>query len=230
LLALAGYVIRVRHRRAAVEEVFFPAYLLAIVLWPGYELRFLLPLLPLALYYAATALGRLPGWWTMALAVVIAVSYAGAYSQLDRGPIPEGVGDPDFLALCAYIRDGTPLSASFLFEKPRLLALLTDRQAAKPHDAPPESLWDYCRQSGIKYVIVSRFPRDRHWIDPMVASYSTQLRELFKNKGFVMYQIVPLPVSQTIPYLDCGCHEDTLLRSGCFRLNRRRLGDSATGA
>ncbi|MGH9721114.1 MAG: hypothetical protein ACRD8O_12945, partial [Bryobacteraceae bacterium] len=189
LLGLAGYIASVRHRRAGVEEIFFPAYVFTFSVWTGGDFRFLLPVLPLALYYAATALGRLPRWCTIALAAVIAMFYAGAYSRLEGGPIREGVSDPDFLALCTYIRDRTPLNAAILFDKARLLALLTRRQAAKAHRGSPESLWTYCRQAGIQYVIVSKFPRDRYVIDPMVASYSTDLRERFRNESFVMFQI-----------------------------------------
>src|SRR5260370_3060458 len=164
-LGLLGYVLRLQ-RRLSLLEIFVPAYaFLVVVLWSkDQDLRLLIPLVPFWLFYAALGLRELAGFrggaWERALApallLLIFGSYAGAYSKVEHGPFTQSVGDPRFMELCEYIKKETARESIFLFAKPRLLSLLTDRPASGYQDPTRQSeLWDYCSEIRANYIITS---------------------------------------------------------------------------
>src|SRR5262249_52762190 len=115
------------------------------------------------------------------------ISYGGLYSKTDFGPIRQSFNDPQFMELCDYIRRETPPDAVFLFAKPRLLALATDRAASGYQDPRyPAELDDYCSRIGARYVIVSRsFDRDVRVLQPWLGPDAV---EIHRNDEFSLYQ------------------------------------------
>jgi hypothetical protein len=94
LLALAGWLRRVRAPRAA--ELFLPLYIGLIFIWPDVWSgeRFLLPALPLLLLYAGEALVRFSRWLTprysfaiptTAAALLLAVAVPGLVEAAHTG-------------------------------------------------------------------------------------------------------------------------------------------------
>jgi hypothetical protein len=170
----AGLAIRLRER-ISPAEAFTLAYALLVLLWSSDEdLRLLFPLLPMWFLYIAVALRRLPARAGAAAGIaLLAVALGGfvtRYSKLDKGPIRDGDGDPAFARICEYIRRETPPEAVFIFDKPRLLPLMTRRSTAPyHHPAADAELWQYFRDIGARYVLVDReLPEDREYLEPLL--------------------------------------------------------------
>ena len=198
LLALAGrgFYIRVRGGVSCVD-VFAVLYLIATAtLPPSEDPRYLYPLLPLWLFYVATALSAVAVERTRIalgglILAVIAASYVSAYRTADLGPIAEGIGDPGFRTVCAYLTEHAPAKAVFIFTKPRILGLMTDHPTAA---VSPTSTFDemksYLNEVHARFVITTTdFPEDqRHW-DQFAAANAGTLRKMLGIRSFVVYQV-----------------------------------------
>ena len=203
-LGLLGYVMRLR-RGLTLVEIFAPAYtFLVVFLWSrDQDLRLLIPLVPYWLFYAAVGLRELAGiggaFWERAVAPAILLlifgSYAGIYSKTNYGPIAQSLGDPRFMELCEYVKKETAPDSIFLFSKPRLLALLTDRAASGYQDPLKQSeLWDYCSEIGVNYIITSEsFDRDRLVLEPFLGAYRDRIGEIYHNREFHLYKVEANP-------------------------------------
>ena len=199
VLSLWGYILTFRHR-ISILEIFVPAYGAMIILWsPDQDLRFLMPLIPLWLYYVAIGLQGLEMFvgrrWIQLIASVLLLfisgSYASAYSKEEYSPFRQGLGDPSFTELCEYIKKETASGSVFLFSKPRLLSLLTDRPASGYQDPLKQTeLWDYCAEIGVDYIITSnKFDRDRVILEPFVGEYRDRIGEIYHNNEFRLYRV-----------------------------------------
>jgi len=214
LLVILGYLFRLR-RGWDLREVFVPAYVIVVILWPTEnDFRLLIPVIPFWFFYLAVALEGAaelaskarpwPGWLrragTPVLLALITVSYAEAYARLEYGPIKQGASDPHFGELCAYVATHAAPDSRFIFEKPRILSLLTRRSASGYHDATdPGELWRYSRAIGASYWILSRTSyRDQLYLRPVLNCYSSQLDLVFSNSGFDMYQSREQSQSQAV--------------------------------
>ena len=200
LLGLFGYGRRLGSRYTVVE-IFVPAYAFVVVIvWSrDQDSRLLVPLLPFWLFYVAVGLqelgkhrGRtLERAMASGLLLLVLGSYVGVYSKTDYGPFAQGLGDSRFTELTEYIKTATAKESVFLFAKPRLLALVTDRRASGYQDPRKEDeLWDYCSQIGVNYIIASdTFERDRHILEPFVAAHRGRLEEVYHNTEFHLYKV-----------------------------------------
>jgi hypothetical protein len=203
ILGLYGYVQRLKGRFTLVE-IFVPAYAtLIVILWSrDQDSRLLIPLVPFWLFYVAfglQAIGKYRGRTlerAMASVLLLLVfgSYAGAYSRTEYGPFAQGLGDSRFMDLSEYIRTATAKESVFLFAKPRLLALVTDRRASGYQDPlEQDELWDYCAEIGVNYIIASdTFDRDRHILEPFVAAHPDRIEEIYHNTEFHLYRVSPV--------------------------------------
>jgi len=197
LLGLAGYVVAVR-RGVTVLEVFAPAYLILIALWTSdQDLRFLLPVIPLGLLYACTAImwfrdfgPRFSRSLVFTLATFVAFSYLNQFARASYGPNPSGTNDAGFLNVCQFVREKTPRDAVLLFSKPRLLALLTGRKSAVYPLGTAAEIVGYGWQIRAEYVIVGDvFENDSRILLPEVAAHPDLFEPLFSSKGFSVYHI-----------------------------------------
>ncbi|MBR9989062.1 MAG: hypothetical protein KFH98_04855 [Gemmatimonadetes bacterium] len=175
LLALAGWVRRVRMARVA--DLFVPLYIGLIFVWPEVWSgeRFLLPVLPLILYYAADALlaglRRLVpayafagGAATLALFVLLALpgiaeaarigrACTALYQAGDRIPCVGAVWD-DFFGLAEDAPHMLPDDAVVLSRKPRLFyALGGHRSSIYPFSQDPGQFFATADSVGARYVI-----------------------------------------------------------------------------
>jgi len=199
-LGLLGYWYRLRSRYTVVE-IFVPAYaFLVVIVWSrDQDSRLLIPLLPFWLLYVAVGLqelgkhrGRkLERVMASGLLLLVFGSYVGMYSKTDYGPFAQGLGDSRFTELSEYIRTATAKESLFLFAKPRLLALVTDRRASGYQDPlKGDELWNYCSEIGVNYIIASdTFDRDRQILEPFVAAYRDRLEEIYHNTEFHLYKV-----------------------------------------
>ncbi|HWB83410.1 MAG TPA: hypothetical protein VG675_04670 [Bryobacteraceae bacterium] len=203
-LGLWGYAIRAG-TGLSILEVFSPLYAVAILLWASDEdLRFFLPLIPLWLFYAAVALREISQRAPIhamrlaaapVLIAALAVSSGTALLHADSGPIREGLLDPEFQQLCSYIRSSTPADSVFLFRKPRILALYTDRHAAvSSHSTNDSHLWLVIGQLRAGYIILApEFTDDYSVLNRLVHHYPGSFREVFHDPEFKVLRIQQQP-------------------------------------
>jgi hypothetical protein len=195
-VAVAGYVHRLR-TRISYLEVYSLAYTMAVILWTSeYDTRFLIPVLPLWIYYAAIGMeravngfspvGRRMIYW-LAVAM-LAVSYGSAYANITQAPIPSGIGDPEFIEVSEYIRAHTAPDAVIVFRKPRLLALMTSRHVAAYHQgAEPAELIKFFSDISTRYVLISKhFASDIQYMQPLLEARRCSM--IFQNGGFTIYE------------------------------------------
>ena len=176
LLALGcvGLIQRVR-RGVSLAEIFTVSYALLILLWTNaVDLRFLIPLLPMWLMYAAVAVQSLPKQANVIIGGILLAAtlggYASRYSAVDFGPIGEGLGDPAFARICDYVRDSTPEGSVIVYDRPRLLALQSGRKVSPYHEPDSDrDLLSYFSGISAGYVLIDReYPDDRAYLEPLL--------------------------------------------------------------
>jgi len=192
-LAAIGYATRLRER-LSVWEIFAPMYLLALLVWTGRAQRYLLPLIPLLLLYALEGLrrllaGRPPVLRRAVVALVATVfigTYAARYSTMDLTEFSDGIASHETRELFDFISSSTDPDAVFVFRKPRVLTLFTDRSASVYHDAASdEAMWDYLDRIHAGYLIGT--PDDTPWWSGFLERQGARLTRVFRNRNFVVY-------------------------------------------
>jgi 4-amino-4-deoxy-L-arabinose transferase-like glycosyltransferase len=201
-LGAVGYFSRLR-QGATCRELFLAAYLAAMVIWPTTEstVRYLAPLAPLALVYVCHGLrcvgARLGLWWEYVPAAALALGILAIsliqYRNCDFGALREGIGKQESTALFDYVRWQTRPDAILLFQKPRVLALLTGRRAAANHiPADDADLWRYLHAIGATHVVVDHevFTNRPNVLGPFVRRYPDRLRAVYANRDFTVYALL----------------------------------------
>ncbi|MDP2920948.1 MAG: hypothetical protein Q8O12_01075 [Candidatus Omnitrophota bacterium] len=199
MFAIYGYVARIR-QKVTLFEIFVVLYTLAVsVQMAGH--RYLIPVIPLYVFYMFTgietiALKRRKAGYLIfiAMTAVFLISYAGKYSRMNFGPMPEGVAKKETIELFDYIKNNTQKSDVLIFKKPRALALYTGRQASVyycPQDA--RDLWRYFRDINAAYLIAGEpFDTDRAYLRPFADKYKNNLSRVYSNPDFTVYKITYL--------------------------------------
>jgi hypothetical protein len=207
LLAPAGwaYLARLRDRWTACE-LFACFNCLILVFWPAAEFdrRFLLPLLPLFFVWiaeglhrlASTSLWRLEVPTAIVLALAVLLSYAGCYSRMDAGPIRNGLGSPEAVALFDWVQTQTNRRDVFLFPKPRAFALFTGRQSMAHHPAEdPQRLARTLRKHGVTHIVVYHssslpvFQKSGRLVEALRADNPSGFDKVYENRSFRVYHI-----------------------------------------
>jgi hypothetical protein len=178
--AARGWLTRVR-AATGVAEIFLPLYLGLVLVWPevwGGD-RFVLPVLPLLLVYAATALEgwtrRLGGGAHVVGGLVVAAvlvpalgSFAGAArdartcaSVLETGG-PFGCYGPrvvEFVDAAAWMGEALPEGSAVMTRKPRIFYVVSGGipSRAFPFDPSPEVQLAVADEVGARYVFLDRW-------------------------------------------------------------------------
>jgi hypothetical protein len=189
-LAVLGYA-RSLGKRPGVLEVFPLLYLGVILLFPSYQgERFLLPVLPLYVFYALQGLESpwfvsgvgVRRWVAPALVALALLTTVARISAFDFGPIAEGPHRAESVELFDFLREHTGPDDVIVFAKPRALALMTSRRAASFHRAADdERLWAFFDRIGARYVV--SFDNDRPLVDGEERAMAQYLREFIARNG-----------------------------------------------
>lgn len=197
LFSVAGLRVRLMGK-ITVYEIFLLLYL--IVIWPiGVNTRFLIPIVPLCLFYAlvgaekifSSANSKKAGFLFPLIIAAVFISYAGKYSRQDFGPISGGVNKKETIELFNHIQRNTEPGDIFVFRKPRVITLYTGRSAAVYHQMEPESdshLWTYFQSIGASYLVVSPEIDKAYW-PSFIKRHRERLDEVFSNGDFKIYKI-----------------------------------------
>jgi len=128
----------------------------------------------------------------------VALLFGTAYWKTNWGPIREGPGDPEFAAVCDFIRDKTVSTEIVVFRKPRLLALLTEHPSTVylmhlDRDPEPDEIWNYLARVHASYVVVAYLDGPEFATDPIVERtlvlHSLEATPDFSNAHFKIYRL-----------------------------------------
>jgi 4-amino-4-deoxy-L-arabinose transferase-like glycosyltransferase len=203
-LAALGYVNSFR-TGVSVVHLFPPLYLAPVLLWPAYQgMRFLIPVVPFYFCYCLLGVRRIDAAaerrWDARNAVLVVflaavlVSYAGRYSTLQFGPLPEGIAKKESRELFEFVAAATDPDDVLVFSRPRALALMTGRRVSAGHSpVDPCDLWQYMRKIGASYVITGPAPdpynEDAVYLGQFVAQFGDDLRRVMANRDLAVYRI-----------------------------------------
>ncbi|HYQ73207.1 MAG TPA: hypothetical protein VET88_14920, partial [Gammaproteobacteria bacterium] len=200
VFALAGYL-RAVIAGPGIAEIFAGGYVAAILIFPGYQgMRYLIPVIPFFFLYAFRYHGYLlqAGYRRSMLTVAgvficfTAITYAAGYN-INARVASMGITSGPAEEFLDHVRKHTPQDSVFLFEKPRVLSLLTGRTATVwPLSNDPETLLAYMQDTGAAYLVVSNI----HWdgnCHPVTAppEVAAQLIPEFSNAYFLVYRRQP---------------------------------------
>lgn len=197
LLAACGLVPRLR--RPEAHDVFFVAYLCAVLLWPAADPRYFLPVLPLYVLYGvlgarrAWGLGGRPGRAAVAVAILaVAATFAGRYVSLAASPPGDGSLTPATVALYRHLRGHTPPDSRFMATRPRALTVYAGRAATPPprSSAPDSASLAFLADAGIGFVVVRAGPDNTR---PLVERNPRRFRRVYANPEFELFRALPPP-------------------------------------
>lgn len=128
--------------------------------------------------------------------LAVLLSYAGWYSRMDTGPIRNGVGSPEAVALFDWVQKQTDVRDVFLFQKPRAFALYTGRHALAHHEADDKDrLAHALHRHGATHVVLyhtSPFPifqKSGRLVESLIADNPSGFEKIYENPGFRVYRI-----------------------------------------
>lgn len=206
-LALAGWVGRARNRLGP-SELFVFLYVGLIAVWPSVwtDRRFLLPVLPLLLLYAALGAGRLGGRLADAtdgrargIAVGILVGVLALLGVVDTArKVPErfacqmayATGDPcispayrSFYAAARWAGENTPADAVVSNRKPRLFFLHARRRGfVYPYTSEPELLLRELERRGADHVVLDAVSgTTARYLVPAVQEHASRFEVLYRE-------------------------------------------------
>jgi hypothetical protein len=198
VFALAAYGWARRIRRPALAELFLPLYLGLIFLWPAVWSgeRFLLPALPLVLFFAGEGLVRLvrsvaarydfaAGAGAAGLVLLLALpalaaglavgrECTGRYLAGERYPCLGAPVWDDFFALAETTGAALPDGAVVLNRKPRLYYVLSGLHARNyPLSDDPAAFFAAADSAGARYVVFDRLDAvSDYYLQPVLARHA----------------------------------------------------------
>ena len=216
LIIKREYLTRVRKRTFIIGTILFPVlYLAPVILWPSFQgTRFLIPIVPFYFHYCLLGVGRMDAaaqrrWGTRHAVLVVflaavLVSYAGRYSTLQFGPLPEGIAKRESRELFEFVNTSTDPTDIFVFSRPRALALLTGRRVSGGYSpADPCRLWQYMREIKASYVITGPEPDpfndDAVYLRRFVSRFGNDFRRVMANGDLAVYRIEGNPCTSGSP-------------------------------
>lgn len=202
---LSGLVSAIR-----LQELFIAGYLLTFLVLPfPARGRYLFPLLPLLVFYAAAGLMAVcrlvvgsPQRWGKVACGIVAVYYLGFYAVVmaEGKPIVHGPHVPQSVEMIDFVRTELPEDAIVIFRKPRVMALFGEKASAiwprSSGKANAESAWNYFAKIGATHLVVAKEGSGlshanylRYDLLPSV----DYLTPVFNNDHFTIYRVVYYP-------------------------------------
>lgn len=199
IILLSLFLFKLIYHRT-ILEVLGLVYLVAIIIFPQCEARFLIPVFPILIYSFFFALklswinrqGNLAKITTVVLTLLLSWFIYFIPSSVSNiiSKQNESIDGPHIQAfqdICKKVDDLTQPNEYVIFIKPRLLALYTDlRSSALPYDSDQMNL-DFMNQQNIKYVIrfKENFPHQQR-IEQLTSN--DRCIRIYENSRFEIYE------------------------------------------
>jgi len=200
LLALTGYVRRLG-LRISVPEIYTAGYIAVILLFPGFQgMRYLLPVIPLYLYYAVIGIQFVGVFIERRVLIVLLLIVAGGvgsiylhdYREQNFVVIEDGISSPDAVAMFDYIRNSTQPGDLIIFRKPRVMALFTNRDSTiYPARGNAPLLLEFLEVVEADYVVAGQFDSDQDMLIPVIDQYPERFSPMFSQGDFTVYRYTP---------------------------------------
>jgi hypothetical protein len=183
-------------RNLRVYDVFALFYL-PVVLYSWMEMRYLIPLVPLYLFYALRGVlwlvQRAPRRFSMvissALVSLVALIYAADYRTVDLHQFAFSTIQPEAQQLFTFVKTQTTQDDVIEFFAARTLSLYTGRRSSQHGPVPTRTnLSCYLGRVGITYVVTSPLVEDRALSD-FVGSNRDCWSQPFSNSMFDVYRL-----------------------------------------
>lgn len=198
LLAIAGWIRQLRERLTIVE-IFVPFSILLLVVYSvTTNTRYMLPVLPFVLLYAAAELRdlylkffastRTRQLVMGACATVVLTGVAFNLSAIETGPIREGILEPSFADVCSFVRDKTPADALIVSWNPRVFALYTGRKSALyPQTEKLREFEKRVPHSFSTYVVYYSRQPDQERFRSLIGQAGPAFTPVFTNNDYRVY-------------------------------------------
>jgi hypothetical protein len=209
LLAIYGFT-RIRRRELMQSDVFALVYTAALLVLPPVlaGARMQMPLVPLFYMYVVMGvqgvshLARHRRWMaqgTIAAIVVLGLmSYWHSYRNAVFYEPLDGIEATGYRDMFDYIQKNTDPKDAIIFDKPRTLALYTQRRAAAIYGTRKgDRLFDYMHTIGARYVLFYDDWQDGAPRETYVADYfrnhAGDFEMLHESNHYVLYGMRPSP-------------------------------------
>lgn len=195
-VSVVGYIRRIKEK-ATLIEFWTPIYITMIIPWLP-DTRYLIPIIPCFLFYVFSGIENSRVASVIVIAVTI-LSYIVNYTTMNYGRI-DGVTNKECTELFNYIKEKTLPTDVFIFTRPRVLSLYTQRKSAVfPFDWEEGKKWQYLKEIKATYIIVGSdhfrigkakaFGIDKKFVLPFIVKYQDNFNLVYSNPGFEVYRI-----------------------------------------
>ena len=194
-IAIIGWIASAFKKLRAIE-VWFPMYVLVLLAYPYHAsgLRFLLPIIPLLFLFAAEFFvlfsKRYKQFLVLAAAVPFLFTYHRSLETMKNWPGEvDGPQSSGAIVLFDFVKNETSADSKFLFNKPRVLSLYTDREAmGNGRFQSQGSLQKQVDSIPINYLIQA----DPLWspgLDTLLMNNEDVTELVYDKDGFRVYRI-----------------------------------------
>jgi 4-amino-4-deoxy-L-arabinose transferase-like glycosyltransferase len=212
VLALYGLYTKAKNN-ITCTEIFLAIYVIALIPWiiviQGRGLRYFVPVVPLGMFYILRGFlsfnlrrSTIKEVMFIIFFGAVLISYVYVYAYTNYGSINPGITNAHSRAFFDYIKNNTGPDAVFIFKKPRVLALLTERKASVYPVVCKENLyWDYFKGIKASYLVLGPVDevyfipakrRDRFFVNFLTKNRNC-LTQVYANPNFRIYKIKHMP-------------------------------------
>ena len=192
--AACGFYVQCR-KQFSVFEIFFILQFVLLAVFPGFQgIRYLLPVIPLYFYYAASALQLVKGKILshsvyVTVLVLAAFLFYSFYVRQSYAQVSDDYHKPDMQNFLADLQENVPEDAMVMSAKPRALYLYAHRRGTvfnSPQFAA--QLPDAIRKYHVGYLVCGTIDNYTYYLDD-VATDTSRYKKLLDESGLQLYEV-----------------------------------------
>lgn len=196
VMAATEWFRQVLRRRSILEFYMMAAAGPVLMYSSGGSIRYMLPVLAFYFVYFLEGVEWLSGrwrtgrWMPAAAGMLLALGAAFNLRGMEKGPYAQGVEQPTFTELCAFLRREVDAQALVVSWNPRVVALYTGLPSAWYPETDDQRAFDlYLDRTRADFVLVySSGSADQHWLAPHIAREPARFALVFRNADFALYR------------------------------------------
>jgi hypothetical protein len=180
-------------------DIFIFIYFIVLLFYPDMHsgMRFLFPIFPLLFYYTVFGLRMIPVrslimqfvvTLSLGLFILIPYSFSLSNSIQHQHETLQGPQEKESVEAFDYIKNNLPADGIIAFNKPRVLALYTDRQVYAFRKKSPNDMAERFKgKNGIYLLTCTELPDES--IDSAIINYPEQVNLIWSNAKFKLYSL-----------------------------------------
>ena len=202
LIALSGWLIRFIKSPSFCEYV-FPLYSALIIFYPytNAGLRFLIPILPLLIFYSGyfiywllSLTGEKAKWISAGVLIITLSAYLSPLMGVISGQsmIEDGPQQKESIELFSYLKS-TPPTSGVVFCKARAMSLYSGHPSlyTAKKQSNEEAFVQFHRYK-LLYLVIAKVPQDNEIYDPkllnFISTYKDKYEHVWENGHFDVYR------------------------------------------